>query len=63
MKYLLCKTSIADKTGSHVIPAWMIAIAFDTEGRNRDHEAIYNLNAYDSKLPYCGGFPLIKVLD
>lgn len=54
MKCLLCELNEADQTGAHIFPAWMVASAFDTEGRTRGHEVIYTITPFDAPLPFIG---------
>jgi hypothetical protein len=54
MRCLVCDANEANQSGAHIFPAWMVASAFDVEGRTRDHEIIYAVQPFDSKLPYFG---------
>jgi hypothetical protein len=54
MKCLVCGKNEANQTGAHIFPAWIIASAFDINSRTRDHEIVYALQPFDSKLPYFG---------
>jgi len=51
---LLCENKKANKSGSHIIPAWMISTAFDINGKNRNREIIYNYDNLKHDLPYFG---------
>ena len=54
MKCLICDQNIANQTGAHIFPAWMVASAFDPKARTRGHEVIYAMYLLDSKLPFFG---------
>ena len=50
----LCKSVFADKTGSHMLTAWLIASAFNTKGQKRDNEIIHKLDGELFRFPFFG---------
>ena len=54
MRCILCNQNEADQTGAHIFPAWMIASAFDKNGRTRDYEIMYSFNPSKISMPYFG---------
>lgn len=50
----LCDENLANQTGAHIFPAWLISSAFDEDNNNRDYEIIYDVSLIDNKQPYFG---------
>lgn len=53
-KCKLCKTKDANQTGSHTLTAWLIASIFSKGKETRDHEVMYEIAPFDSKVPFIG---------
>jgi hypothetical protein len=54
MKCCICNIREANKTGTHIFPAWMVASAFDENSRTRNYEQIHTIGTFHNKLPYFG---------
>lgn len=42
----ICNKNEANKTGTHIFPAWMVSSAFDEKSRGRDYEVIYSIKPF-----------------